>query len=387
MTEKLYDQDSFLRTFSAKVVSCAAQDGRFAVILDRTAFFPQGGGQYADRGTVGDADVLDVQMEGDEIVHYLSAPLEAGTMVCGNLDFALRFRRMQNHTGEHIVSGIVHRLFGLDNVGFHLGDGDMTVDYNGVLSRADLDRVETLANEAVAQDLPVRAEYPDPALLESIQYRSKLELTENVRIVTIGDVDCCACCAPHVTSSGQVGCIKILDFERYKGGVRCHMLCGAEALEDYRRMYTGMHAISLLLRVPRDEAAQAVERMQQTLHERAYEIAGLQRELALAAMQNEQPVGNALCFFAPAQCGMDALRYAVNRGMERAAVCAGFCAVQNGWQYCIGSAQADLRAQSRAINAGISGRGGGQRSMIQGTAAADAQSIRDFFAHYEPEIS
>ena len=379
MTEKLYDRDAYLRVFTARVLSCErARDG-FRVTLDRTAFFPEGGGQYADRGTLGDANVTDVQLEDGEIVHFTDAPLEVGSSVEGILDFDLRFRRMQNHTGEHIVSGVVYRLFGYDNVGFHLGDGDVTVDYNGELTRADLDRIETLANEAVYRDLEVRAEYPDPAVLETMTYRSKLELTQDVRIVTIGDVDCCACCAPHVARTGEIGSIKLLDFERYKGGVRCHMLCGFDALEDHRRKYESVHDISLALCVPQADTADAVRRLQQTLKDREYEIAGLRRQLALCALAGEKAQNGALCFFAPDGVDMDALRFAVNRGMETAALCAGFCPAETGFRYCIGSGSVDLRAAGRAINAGISGRGGGQPTMIQGTCAADANTIRAFF--------
>ena len=202
MTVKLYDSDSHLYTFQATVLRCDPDGSRFAVELDRTAFFPEGGGQYADTGKIGEASVLDVQETDNAILHFTDRALPVGAVVTGTLDSEKRFVRMQNHSGEHIVSGIIHRLYGLDNVGFHLGDGDMTVDYNGNLTRSDLDRVEAMANEAVARNIPITAEYPDARTLETLSYRSKLDLTENVRIVTIGDIDCCACCAPHVSRTG-----------------------------------------------------------------------------------------------------------------------------------------------------------------------------------------
>ena len=258
MTKKLYDADSHLFEFDAAVLSCTPVKDRYAVTLDQTAFFPEGGGQYADTGKLDAARVLDVQEENGGIVHYTDRPLDVGAAVHGTLETEQRFRRMQNHSGEHIVSGLVHTLFGLDNVGFHLGDDDMTVDYNGTLTRDDLDRVETMANQVVARNIPILTQYPDPQILPTLQYRSKLELTENVRIVTIGDVDCCACCAPHVAFTGEIGVIKILDFERYKGGVRCHMLCGETALEDYRDKYRNVQSVSLALCVPQNETAQGV---------------------------------------------------------------------------------------------------------------------------------
>ena len=379
MTEKLYDFDSHLFTFQAKVLQCDADGDRFAVVLDQTAFFPEGGGQYADSGNLGDAVVLDVQETKSAIVHYTDRPIPVGSTVTGTLDAQLRFVRMQNHSGEHIVSGIVHSLFGLDNVGFHLGDGDMTVDYNGVLTREDLDRVETLSNEAVARNMPITVEYPDAHTLEKLSYRSKLDLTENVRIVTIGDVDCCACCAPHVSFTGEIGAIKLLDFEHFKGGVRIHMLCGAWAMEDYRVKYENVRQISTLLRVPQQETAEAVVRLADSVKEKDYALAGLRRRLAVAAIENAAS-DKYVCFFADAACDMDAVRYAVNLGLEKAELCAGFLPADGGgYRYCIGSGTIDLRANSKTINAAIDGRGGGQSGMIQGSCTAQADQIVAFF--------
>ena len=380
MTEKLYYIDSYLSAFDAVVLRCTPVKNGFAVVLDKTAFFPEGGGQYADVGTLGTARVTDVQETDGEIVHLTDAPLEVGETVRGEIDFALRFSRMQNHSGEHIVSGVVHSLFGLDNVGFHLSDDDMTVDYNGVLTRADLDQVEKLANEAVARNIEIRTSFPDPAELPTLEYRSKLELTENVRLVTIGDVDCCACCAPHVSRTGEIGCIKILDFEHYKGGVRCHMLCGDKALADYRVKYENIQKISAMLAVPQYETAAAVERLQESTKQKDYDLAGLRRALALSSAAGGQQTEKCLCFFADALCDADSLRFAVNDGMQSHAVCAGLLPTGDGYRYCIGSSSVDLRAAAKEINAAISGRGGGQPTMIQGTAHADRETILRFFA-------
>ena len=382
MTKKLYDIDSHLYAFDACVNSCEPDKDRFAVTLDQTAFFPEGGGQYADTGMLGGVNVLDVQEISGGIVHYTDKPLSVGQTVHGVLDGEKRFRRMQNHTGEHIVSGIVHRLFGYDNVGFHLSDDDMTVDYNGTLTREDLDRVETLANAAVAQDLAVIAEYPAPETLASLNYRSKLDLRENVRIVTIGDVDCCACCAPHVSRTGEIGIIKILDFERYKGGVRCHILCGFPALEDYRVKYANVQSISLALCVPQHETAQGVQRLLDELKQKEYALVGMRRTLAETALSLAGQGENCLCFFADASCDADSVRHAVNLGMQRSAVCAGFLPVEGGWRYCIGSGSVDLRAKAKEINAALQGRGGGQCGMIQGNASATQEEIRAFFEKF-----
>lgn len=382
MTKKLYDLDSHMFTFQAAVLSCTSDNARYAVTLDQTAFFPEGGGQYADVGTLGNAVVLDVQEVSGEIIHYTDKPFKVGEAVRGELDSTKRFRRMQNHTGEHIVSGIVHRLFGYDNVGFHLSDDNMTVDYNGTLTREDLDRIETLANEAVVRNLTVIAEYPDPDVLATMHYRSKLDLTENVRIVTIGDVDCCACCAPHVSSTGEIGVIKILDFERYKGGVRCHILCGFPALEDYRTKYLNVQSISFALCVPQHETAQGVQRLIEDCRQKEYSIVGLRRKLAELALGYAEQSDHCLCFFADAACDADSLRHAVNLGIERSAVCAGFLPTGSGWRYCIGSSGVDLRAKAKEINSALQGRGGGQSGMIQGTANATQNDIRTYFENF-----
>ena len=383
MTEKLYYTDAYLSAFDAAVLRCDETKSGFAVVLDRTAFFPEGGGQYADVGMLGSVHVTDVQETDGEIIHFTDGALPVGSAVHGQINFALRFSRMQNHSGEHIVSGIAHRIFGLDNVGFHLSDDDMIVDYNGVLTRADLDRVETLANEAVARNIEIVTSFPASDELPSLSYRSKLELTENVRLVTIGGVDCCACCAPHVARTGEIGCIKILDFEHYKGGVRCHILCGEKALADYRVKYENVQKISALLAVPQSDTASAVEQMLESAKQKDYDLAGLRRALALSGLTNGQHSETTLCFFADALCDADSLRYAVNAGMERAVVCAGFLPTCDGFRYCIGSASVDLRAAAKTLNAALDGRGGGQPTMIQGSAHADKKSILRFFADWK----
>lgn len=204
MTKKLYDLDSHLSVFSAQVLACdPAGEGRWQVLLDQTAFFPEGGGQLPDQGTLDQANVLDVQESGPDILHTTDAPLTVGTSVTGTLDWPLRFRRMQCHSGEHIVSGTAHSLYGCTNVGFHLGENEVILDFDKELSQEQLDTIETIANQVIWENRPVLAEYPDPAVLRDLEYRSKLDLTENVRIVTIPGCDVCACCAPHVNAPGR----------------------------------------------------------------------------------------------------------------------------------------------------------------------------------------
>ena len=377
MTEKLYYTDSHLFTFEAVVTDCREGKDGWLVELDRTAFFPEGGGQPADTGRIGPANVRDVHEKEERILHYTDRPLTVGECYSGALDAEQRHRRMQNHSGEHIVSGLIHGLYGFENVGFHMGEECMSMDYSGELGPAELEKVERLANEAVRANLPVRAWFPEEAELAQLAYRSKKELTGAVRLVSIPGIDLCACCAPHVRFTGEVGLVKILDSERHRGGVRLSVRCGMDALDDYRRRQESVAAISALLSAKRDGVSGAVERLlgeRDALKERA---AGLSMRLVeLLAAGQEETEGN-LCVFNP---GLDeiASRELVNRLTER---CGGFAAVftgsdAEGWRYIVGSRHVDLRANARALNAALRGRGGGRPEMIQGQAAASEDEIR-----------
>ena len=217
MTRKLYEEDAYCKSFVAVVEACEAADGLYKVQLDQTAFFPEGGGQAADKGTINGIPVADVKQQGDKIWHLLESELAVGDNVSCEIDWGLRYERMQGHTGEHILSGVVHSLYGYDNVGFHMSDATMLVDFNGSLSAEDIREIELRANEAVYQNADIKAYYPTKEELESLKFRSKKEFDTDVRIVSIGDdIDCCACCAPHVKKTGEVGIIKILDFYSYK---------------------------------------------------------------------------------------------------------------------------------------------------------------------------
>lgn len=381
MTIKLYDSDSFLFHFTACVLSCESAGDRWRVLLDQTAFFPEGGGQPADPGMIEGIPVLDVQEEADGIAHYLASPVKAGETVSCELDRAVRMRRMQSHTGEHILCGLAHRAWGYENVGFHLGEDAVTMDLSGELTPEQLRWLEGEGNRVVWEDAAVTAEYPDPALLPSLTYRSKLDLTENVRLVTIEGYDVCACCAPHVKHTGQVGMIKIIDAMRHRGGMRLTILCGIDAYQDYVNRFEQVKAISNLLSTPKDEIVPAVE------HQLAEKDA-LHRELAerdhkLIALRLEtlpETEGN-LCVVGQFD-DFEAMRELVNAGMERAGgVCAAFTGSDEaGYRYIIGSKTVDLRAEAKAINAAINGKGGGRSTMIQGSCSANQAQIEAYFA-------
>ena len=376
-TEKLYYIDSHLFDFEATVLDCRETEKGWALILDRTAFFPEGGGQLADTGFVGAAPVRDVQEQGGEILHFCGEALPVGAHLPCRVEREQRLVRMQNHSGEHIVSGLAHKLYGCENVGFHMGEDCMTIDFDRELSWQQLMEIETLANEAVRDNLPVLCSFPEGEALEKLEYRSKLELTENVRIVEIPGIDRCACCAPHVERTGEIGLIKILEAERHRGGVRLSLCCGMLALRDYRVKQENIAAISQALSAKRQETAGAVARLLSEQQKAKERIAALSMELArLKAERCPATEGNLLVF----DNVLDevALRELVNLLMEK---CGGIAAAfsgndETGYRYIMGSRHVDLRRCAKEINRLIDGRGGGKPQMIQGSAAADAEHIR-----------
>ena len=328
---------------------------------------------------IGPARVLDVHEREGKIRHLCDRELAPGVYACA-VDREKRLRRMQNHSGEHVFSGLTHRKFGAENVGFHMAADCMTIDFDKELSFEQLSEIEYEANLAVRANIPVRTFYPSPEELKVLEYRSKKELAGAVRIVEIAGIDRCACCAPHVRATGEIGAIKLLTAERHRGGVRLSLICGMDALDDYRRKQDSAAAISALLSAKRDEIAPAVERLLESeakLKERA-SILGMR----CAAMRAEAiaPTEGNICIFDEG-LSEAAARELVNRLTEKTGgVAALFLADGAGaWRYIIGSRRVDLRSAAKAINAGISGRGGGRPEMIQGSAAASEQEIASFF--------
>ena len=379
LTEKLYYSDGHLSRFTARVTSCEKEDGAWAVKLDRSAFFPGGGGQEADEGVLSDMKLLGLREEGEDIVHLTPAPLEPGALVEGRIDWPLRFSRMQGHSGEHILSGTVHRLFGYDNVGFHMGEEAITIDFSGELSREDLSRAELEANRAIWRDVPVRTLLPTPGELAAMDYRSKKELTGQVRIVEIEGVDLCACCAPHVSHSGEVGLLKIIDSMRHRGGTRMTLLCGEAALLDYEALHENNAAVSAALSAKRLETGGAIARVMAEQEERRAELTKLKRELLQLKAAALRPTEGSICIF-ESDIDMITLRELVNAGSELAGkVCAGFAGTDGDYKYIIGSRTVPLRARAKEINAAIDGRGGGSDAMIQGTSRARREDIERYF--------
>ncbi len=379
MTRRLYETDSTCRQFTATVLSCAAVDDGFAVELDATAFFPEGGGQPADTGWLGAAAVTDVQIKEDRLLHYTDKPLPVEATVSGTLDWGQRFRRMQKHTAEHILSGLIHARYGYDNVGFHLGHEDVTLDFNGELTRAQLNEIEERANEVVAENRPVRAFFPTEEEAAALAYRSKKEVDGPLRIVTVEGVDTCACCAPHVPSTALVGVIKMLDFIRYKGGIRIHMQAGLDALADYRMRYNQTASAAALLSVKQDTLTDAVEHL---LDEKASLKTALResrRQVATMQVAAVEPTDLPVCLFGE-DWDADTMRQLVNGLSARCSgICAVFSAAGEAYRYVIGG-QGDLPAFCHRMHAALGGRGGGSPAMQQGQVPAGEGAIRAFFA-------
>lgn len=379
MTEKLYYSDSHIFEFTARVLSCEKRAGSYALSLDRTAFFPEGGGQSADTGYIGSVRVLDVQEENGEILHFTTEPIAPGAELACAVDKEQRLRRMQNHSGEHIFSGLTHSLYGLDNVGFHMGNECMTIDFNGELTAEQLRRVEGLVNEAVRDNLPVETWFPSREELVALQYRSKLELSGQVRIVRIGSIDCCACCAPHVKRTGEVGVIKLLDAQRHRGGVRVELVCGMDALDVFRRRQESVQAVSAMLSAKRDEVAPSLARVMEEQERLKERISALSMELARAKAESMPATEGNICHFEESLQG-PALRELANLLAER---CGGFAAVfsgsdEAGYEYIMVSRHGDLRAAAKSINAAINGRGGGKPALISGRASSTRTEILNF---------
>lgn len=378
-TRKLYYEDAYIRRFEGRVLSCGKDGDGWRVTLDRTAFFPEGGGQTADTGTLGPARVLDAHEAGGVIRHKTDAPLPVGESVTGTLDWDARFHKMQNHTGEHVLSGLIHARYGYSNVGFHLGDDGSVIDFDGELTRPQLDELEADANAVVWDNRPVTARFPAPAELETMEYRSKLDLRENVRIVTVEGVDVCACCAPHVARTGEIGAIKILDAMRHRGGVRLWLKCGAAALRDYRARYAADAEVSGLLNVPQADIADGTRRLLAQRDGLKHELAAVQRQAAEDRAASLVPVsGDMLLFF---QGDQAALQLLANAGADK---CGGVCAVFSGqdgdWRFVMASRGTDVRAFLKEHGAALRCRGGGQAGMVSGHAAAARAELEAFFA-------
>lgn len=388
MTEKLFYQDSYMAVFEAKILSCLWRENRYEAVLDRTAFFPEGGGQAADRGTLQgegfSVQVTDVQEKDGLVYHILTDAVPQGAKVTGTIDFQERFSKMQQHTGEHIVSGLVNRHFGYHNVGFHLGNDLVTMDFDGPLTWQQLEQMEDEANQAVAENLPIEVLYPSKEELETISYRSKIEIEGQIRLVRIPGYDVCACCAPHVKTTGSIGIIKITGAIHYKGGMRVSMVCGFRALADYRQKQNSVVRISNMLSAKQEQVAEAVQRLEGEIAQQKDKVRKLQEKYVEYCLRDAKkecmrtPDRNILLFVE--ELDSSAMRSFVNEAMTMTkGVCGVFAGTEEeGFRYVLGTAGQDIRAIGKELNRAFEGKGGGKPPMIQGSLKGKEEAIREY---------
>jgi len=387
---KIFYEDINITEFDGKVVSCEYDEAKklYKVLLDATAFFPEEGGQSADVGTLGGQRVMDVQIKDDMVYHYAENALEVGTTVSGHVDWNQRFDFMQQHSGEHILSGITHTRYGYDNVGFHLSTNDVTMDFNGVLTWEQAREIELEANRIVYQNLPVEILYPSSEELVSMEYRSKIEIDGQVRIVKIPGVDMCACCAPHVATTGQIGIIKIVGVQSYKGGVRLNILCGERALRDYSEKFDSVSAIAQDMSTKQEQVVEGYERLKdecQTLKSKVNELQARCLSMSLDALPSPYESDNAVLFTDITD--NVAIRNAVNELMEKysgysAVFAGGDGAGGNGtgsYRFVVGSKELDCSELAQKLRNELGAKCGGNKVMIQGSVEASQEQIMKSF--------
>ena len=378
-TKKLYYEDIYKKEFTAKVLECRQGKKGYEVILDQTAFYPEGGGQPGDTGSLGEAAVTDVHEKNGELIHCTDRALEPGTEVQGQINWARRFDLMQQHSGEHIVSGLVHEAFGYDNVGFHMGSDVITIDFSGMLDEAQMAEIEAKANQIIWENQEVEIFYPSEEELKELEYRSKKELSGWVRIVRFPGADTCACCGTHVTRTGEIGMVKLLSVVKFREGVRMEMISGRRVLDYLNMVNEQNRQISVKLSAKMDKTAQAVARLQDENFALKGRVHSLEENFIVNEAAKWNDCENPLLFENGLEAGsVQKLADAVLQ------VCKGRCAVfsrnaDGSYKYAMGEKDGDLRQFTKDMNAALNGRGGGKPFFVQGSVQASEKEIRAFF--------
>ena len=383
-TEKLYETDGLLFEFDATVIASEEADGLFKTELDRTAFFPEGGGQDSDTGTLDGAAVTFVEISEGRIWHLSEKKFSVGEKVHGAINFSVRLRRMQNHGAEHIISGLIFSLYGISNAGFHMSEREFTIDTAAPLDRDMLRKVELLANQIIRADRKIKCYFPAESELAALEYRSKTELSGKVRIVEIEDCDRCACCAPHLDSTGQIGLVHIKNFIKYKKGVRLTVAAGEDALDDYLLLSDQASEIARLYSVQPEEIFSAVQKREKAFSEKLGELHDLREKLLELRLESLKATEGNICVFEDG-CDTGLLRKLVNQGIGLAGgVFAAFSDNgRGGYNYVIGAKEGSLSALGGEIRASLGGKGGGSGQMITGFVDATRQQIEEFFGKFK----
>ena len=379
-TVKLFYNDPFLTEFTATVLSCEEGKGGWKVVLDQTAFYPEGGGQPTDIGALGGVRVTDVHEKAGVITHTCDGPLEVGAAVSGKIDWAVRFDHMQQHSGEHIISGILCADYHCDNVGFHMGTDTVTIDYNTEITWEQVLDAERKANEFIWADIPVDISYPDKAALDALDYRSKKELSGQVRIVAFPGADCCACCGTHVLRAGQVGLVKVLSCQKFREGVRLEILCGKRAFDYLSTVYDQDRAIAQRLSVKPYDTYAAVERLEDELAALKFRCAQLEEQVFAQIAEGYADSNDVLLIRESMK--PDSVRRLSDAVAHK---CSGLSAVfagtdGEGYNYALVRGDgADINAFVKEMNKALNGRGGGRNGFAQGSVRCDRAAIAAFF--------
>ena len=379
-TRKLYYEDSHMTTFSARVLSCEETEKGWEVILDATAFYPEGGGQAADTGTLNGIRVKDTRERGESVVHFCEGALEAGSTVEGRIDWEPRFLRMQQHSGEHIVSGIINRRYGYHTVGFHMGTDVITIDFDGVIPAEDLASIEAEANGAVWSNLAVKCWYPSEEELPNVFYRTKRALPWPVRIVQVPGFDSCACCGTHVGATGEIGLIKLFSVMGFRGGTRMEMACGASAWKLLNNAYEQNRQVSQAFSAKIEETGAAARRMNEVEAQLKYRIVGLEKRIFTGIADSYR--GKGLVVHFEADLDNTAVRDLADAIAE---TCGGTAAVfsgsdEGGYAFCLVTRSGDLRQLGKDMTLALKGRGGGKPAFQQGRVSGSRAEIEAFFA-------
>lgn len=376
-TVRIFDEDSHIFSFGATVINCEPAENGYKTVLDRTAFFYEGGGQPSDTGALNNARVNDVQIENGIIYHYTDLPFEKGENVKGEIDRERRFSFMQNHSGEHIVSGIVHKNYGFDNVGFHLNEELVTLDFNGILTKEQIEKTELEANRKIWQNVKFKAYYPSAEKLKDLNYRSKKELEGDIRIVEIEDTDMCACCAPHVNEAAEIGIIKLLDTEKMRGGTRIVMKCGSFALRDYNVKYANVKDISERLSAKQENTSAAVKMLEEKLNGTERENAGLKRRLADAIVNFSGK--DTFAVFEEGLSVKELQLIADGLYKKYSGIRGAFSGNEENYSFAVCGEQDNLAEFFANFKAKLNVKGGGRGTLVQGTVCEKREKIKMFF--------
>ena len=391
MTTRYYYKDAYQTTFEARVTGCCETEKGYEILLDGTAFYPEGGGQPCDLGVLKAADktvvnVTDVQEGGEVVRHFCDGPLAVGTKVQGEIDWHRRLTHMREHSGEHIISGIICKTHGYSNIGFHMGKDFVTIDFSGLLTEEQIREAERKANEKVMENVEILAQYPDAEALAVLDYRSKKELSGDIRIVTIPGADCCACCGTHVKRSGEIGPIKVIGSEHYKNGIRLNILIGEKALADYTQKSENTQKISGLLSVKPEHTADAVDKLLESVNALKLEYGALKMQLLEQKVDAVAAGEKSVVLFEKGLSPVD-VRKLADKLQEKAEFSAVFCGDDSeGYKYVIISKSMDMAAFGKDFNRSLNGRGGGRNPMIQGSVTAARCEIEAYLDESLQEV-